>query len=189
MQLPEIKSFFMRPFFFFLLETYSFSLLLYYQKKMNTTNIKKSTSVPNEPLFELWSDELMAIWVPIVVYWVQCSFFEVLMRLEIPFLEQYRIHTPDDRNKRNKVSFGKVLLMVALQHVVQIVLGIALMKGVDPVSDQHKHDQAIHQYTTILLQTLTSFGQQQDKAFVLANSGAIFIQNFIVPCIQFFIAM
>jgi sphinganine C4-monooxygenase len=156
---------------------------------MNTTNIKKSTGHQNEPLFELWSDELMAIWVPIIVYWVQCSFFEVLMRLEIPFLEQYRIHTPDDRNKRNKVSFGKVLLMVALQHAVQIVLGVALMKGVNPVSDQRKHDEAINQYTTILLEILTNFGQPQEAAFVLANNGATFIQSYIVPCIQFFIAM
>lgn len=156
---------------------------------MNATNIKKIPGPQNGPLFDLWSDELMAIWVPISVYWVQCSIFEVLMRLEIPFLEKYRIHTPDDRSKRNKVSFGKVLLMVALQHAVQIVLGVALMKGVDPVSDQRKHDHAINHYTTILLQIFTHFDQTQEAAFALANNGAIFIQNYIIPGIQFFIAM
>jgi sphinganine C4-monooxygenase len=156
---------------------------------MNSTAMKKSSSLSSELSLNPWSDELMAIWVPIAVYWIQCSIFEILMRLEIPFFEKYRIHSPQDRNKRNKVGFGKVLLMVALQHVVQIVLGIALMKSLDPDADQMKYDNAINRYTTIALNILTNLGQPKDAAFAVANNVAYFIQNYIVPCVQFFIAM
>lgn len=156
---------------------------------MNATQLKKSSNIQSGSLLDPWSDELLAIWVPIAVYWIQCSFFEVLMFLELPFLEKYRIHSPEDRYKRNKVTFGKVLIMVALQHVVQIVLGIALMKSLDPEGDELKHLNAINRYTTIILNALTNLGQTQETAFVYANNTAIFIQNFIVPCIKFFIAM
>ncbi|KAL7319448.1 Sphingolipid C4-hydroxylase sur2 [Mucor circinelloides] len=156
---------------------------------MNTTAAKKSSGLSAGLSLDPWSDELMAIWVPIAVYWIQCSIFEILMRLEIPFFEKYRIHSPEDRNKRNKVGFGKVLLMVALQHVVQIVLGIALMKNLDPAADQMKYDNAINRYTTIILNIMANLGQPKDAAFTIANNIAHFIQNYMVPCVQFFTAM
>lgn len=156
---------------------------------MNTTAAKKSSGLSAGLSLDPWSDELMAIWVPIAVYWIQCSIFEILMRLEIPFFEKYRIHSPEDRNKRNKVGFGKVLLMVALQHVVQIVLGIALMKNLDPAADQMKYDNAINRYTTIILNIMANLGQPKDAAFTIASNIAHFIQNYMVPCVQFFTAM
>lgn len=156
---------------------------------MNATQLKKSTSAHSGSLLDPWSDELLAIWVPIAVYWVQCTLFEILMRLEIPFFEKYRISSPEDRQKKNKVSFGKVLMMVALQHVVQIVLGIALMKSLDPEGDLIKHQNSINRYTTIILNALTNLGQPQETAFVYASNIAVFIQNYVVPCIKFFIAM
>ncbi|KAG2236954.1 fatty acid hydroxylase superfamily-domain-containing protein [Thamnidium elegans] len=156
---------------------------------MNATYVKNSTKVNNDFLLDPWSDELLAVWAPIALYWVLCSFYEILMRLEIPFFEQYRIHSPEDREKRNKVSFNKVLVMVALQHVVQIVLGFALMKGVDPVGLEIKHRKAINDYTTVLLNALISLGYTQNSAFSIANYVATHFQNFLLPCIQFFIAM
>lgn len=156
---------------------------------MNTTTYTKKSTTNTNTLLDPWSDELLAIWAPIAVYWIQCSLFEILMRLEIPFFEKYRIHTPEDRQKRNKVSFGKVLMMVALQHVVQIVLGIALMKNVDPLGDEIKHEKAIHRYASIILAALTYIQPHNDTAFTIANNMATLFQNYIVPCIQFFIAM
>jgi sphinganine C4-monooxygenase len=157
---------------------------------MNTTAYAGKLSTINNTFLDPWSDELLAIWVPIAVYWIQCTMFEVLIRLEIPFFEKYRIHTPEDRQKRNKVSFAKVLMMVALQHVVQIVLGIALMKNLDPVGEQIKHEKAINRYTTTILYALTNgLGQPKESSFTIAKNIAVFIQNYIVPCIQFFIAM
>ncbi|KAI7897745.1 uncharacterized protein BX663DRAFT_546980 [Cokeromyces recurvatus] len=156
---------------------------------MNTTAIKQTPSLSlNKSIYDPWSDEVMAVWVPIVVYWVQCSIFEILMRLEIPFFEKYRIHTPEERNSRNKASFSKVLIMVALQHIVQFVLGLAVIKGIDPAVEQLKHDQAVNRYSTIFLNVLSHFGQLQDIT-IIANRIAIFIQDYLRPALQFFIGM
>jgi sphinganine C4-monooxygenase len=111
------------------------------------------------------------------------------MKLKIPFFEQYRIHTPDDRDKRNKVTFGKVLLMVALQHVVQIVLGVALLKSLDPEADQQRYQQSIARYTSVLFSVLINVGQPKEKATLLANQLAVFIQDYVVSAVKFFIAM
>lgn len=156
---------------------------------MNATHIKKTTSFQESITYDLFSYELLAIWLPIVVYWVQCSFYEILMRLEIPFFEQYRIHSPEDRQKRNKVAFGKVLVMVALQHVVQIVLGFGLMKSLDPLGDEIKHQNAINKHTSYILLALIHYGYPQKSAFTIANYIAVHYENYVLPCIQFFIAM
>ncbi|KAG0735687.1 hypothetical protein G6F62_006832 [Rhizopus arrhizus] len=136
---------------------------------------------------DIWEDEVMAIWVPITVYWVQCTLYEILMKLNIPFFEQYRIHSPEDQ-KRNKVSFIKVLVMVALQHVVQIILGIALFKGVDHAADQLKYEEAVMKYSTLVLPVVNQFTLDK-QGYIIANQIGLFIQNFLVPTIQFFIAM
>lgn len=156
---------------------------------MNSTHVKKSSSFQDAIHFDPWSYELLAIWLPIAVYWIQCSFYEILMRLEIPFFEQYRIHSPEDRQKRNKVAYGKVLVMVALQHVVQIVLGVGLMKSLDPLGDEIKHQNAINNHTSSILLTLINFGYPQKSAFSIANYIAVHYENYVLPCIQFFIAM
>ncbi|KAG1145384.1 hypothetical protein G6F37_002781 [Rhizopus arrhizus] len=155
---------------------------------MNST-YQKVDNRWNNTFIDLWDDEVMAIWVPIAVYWIQCTIYEVIMKLEIPFFEQYRIHSPEDQ-KRNKVSFGKVLVMVALQHVVQIILGIAILKGVDHAADQQRYQEAINRYSTLLLPLVTQFlGQSNENCLKLSNQIASFIQGYAVPSIQFFIAM
>lgn len=158
---------------------------------MNSTFLKSisSSSSNSFELKDIWSDDLLAIWVPIAVYWGQCTLFEILMRLKIPFFEQYRIHTPDDRDKRNKVSFGKVLVMVALQHVVQIFLGIALLKSLDPEAEQLKYQRSIANYSSLLFSLLIKAGQPKEKAMLLASNLAVFIQDYIVSAVKFFIAM
>jgi sphinganine C4-monooxygenase len=157
---------------------------------MNTSSQANLKIIPAKAsLMDIWSDEMMAVWVPIAVYWGQCTIFEVLMRLEIPFFEKYRIHTPEDRDRRNKVSFGKVLIMVALQHVVQIVLGIALMKNIDPAATQLKQEATLQKYTTVILSIFSALGQSNQQTVALATQLASVIQNYAVPSIQFFIAM
>lgn len=157
---------------------------------MNTTALLNNKTSSTLGVFQdIWSDELLAIWMPIAVYWVQCTMFEILMKLEIPFFEKYRIHTPDDRDRRNKVSFGKVLIMVALQHVVQIVLGVALLKSLDPEAEQLKYQQSIAKYSSIAFSLLTKTGQPKEKATLFANQIAVFIQEYVVSAIKFFIAM
>lgn len=156
---------------------------------MNSTHVKKSSSIQDSISFDPWSYELLALWLPIATYWIQCSFYEILMRLEIPFFEQYRIHSPEDRQKRNRVAFGKVLVMVALQHVVQIVLGLGLMKSIDPVASEIKHQNAINRHTSSILLAFINLGYPQTSAFRIANYIATNYENYVLPCLQFFMAM
>lgn len=156
---------------------------------MNATYVKKSTEFQGGLSFDIWSDPVLALWAPIAVYWIQCSLYEILMSLEIPFFEQYRIHTAEDRQKKNKVSFSKVLIMVALQHVVQLVLGFALMENFDPVEDEIRHQNSINNCTSILLYAFVKLGYTQTSAFTMANTMAVHYQNYLLPCIRFFIAM
>ncbi|KAL4214883.1 hypothetical protein CU097_002426 [Rhizopus azygosporus] len=156
---------------------------------MNST-LQQDNIKPDTLSLDLWDDEVMAIWVPITVYWVVCTFYEILMKLKIPFFEQYRIHSPEDRQNRNRVSFKKVLVMVALQHLVQIILGITLFKGVDHTADQLKYEQAITRYTNYMTPLMMKWmGLPIEECYIMAHQIAIFIQNYIVPSLQFFIAM
>ncbi|KAI8077291.1 fatty acid hydroxylase superfamily-domain-containing protein [Gilbertella persicaria] len=109
---------------------------------MNTTNFSKSTSFfsINSCFLDIWSDEMLAIWVPIAVYWIQCSFFELLMQLKIPFLNNI-------------------------------------------------HELALKQYTAVMSSILDQFGYKQEQTLSMAYQLATVIQNYIVPCAQFFIAM
>ncbi|CAO3702773.1 unnamed protein product [Rhizopus stolonifer] len=82
----------------------------------------------------------------------------------------------------------KVLVMVALQHVVQIVIGTALFKGVDHVADQLKYEQTVNTYSTLVLPLVAQFSAASDATHH-AHQIALVIQNYLVPCVQFFIAM
>ncbi|KAI8983644.1 fatty acid hydroxylase superfamily-domain-containing protein [Pilobolus umbonatus] len=136
--------------------------------------------------FDVWSEEAMAVWVPTAVYWVQCSLFEVIMMLEIPFIEKYRIYTEEERG-RNKVSFGKVIVMVTLQHIIQIILGILLMKNMD-IDAHQQHQKKIGQYTAIISNYLCPYSHK-DNCVYISNTIAICIQSYIIPVIQFVVAM
>ncbi|KAI8984070.1 hypothetical protein BDF20DRAFT_816910 [Mycotypha africana] len=149
----------------------------------------KSFSLLTNNKINWWSDDMMAIWVPIAVYWIECTIFEIIRRAEIPFLEKYRLHTPEEQKRQNKVGFGKVLVMVALQHVVQMVLGIALMKQQSPLADKLKYEAAISRYTAIALNVFTNLGQSKEKAMLYATNAAIIAQDYLRPTLQFVIAM
>ncbi|KAI8380328.1 fatty acid hydroxylase superfamily-domain-containing protein [Blakeslea trispora] len=76
------------------------------------------------------------------------------------------------KEKRNKVSFGKVLLMVAIQHAIQMAVGVALMK-----SHTSDHSTRPHFLVTILSQILLPFIHKT------------FLYQYMMPCIQFLCAM
>ncbi|KAF7732587.1 hypothetical protein EC973_003334 [Apophysomyces ossiformis] len=103
------------------------------------------------------------------------------MRAEVPFFEQYRIHPSSDMTKRNKASFRKVLLMVALQHAVQFCLGMVLLRPTDPNVKRWKEEAWLQYFTSLW------FGFVHNKG--LAHSLAQITQNIIIPSVQFFTAM
>ncbi|ORX54582.1 sterol desaturase [Hesseltinella vesiculosa] len=128
----------------------------------------------------MWCDEMMALWVPIAVYWVVCSFYEVLMRLQLHALEKYRLHSPNDRDRRNKVSFIKVVVMVAVQHMIQFVFGYFLLDVQHPSVREVNHYMAITRTTRRLGAYL---------GLTNANHIAWLWHHAVVPFIQFFLAM
>lgn len=62
------------------------------------------------------SDELLAIFVPIVVYWVYSGMYLMLGGAS---LEQYRLHPREDEEKKNLVPKREVVKGVLLQQLVQ----------------------------------------------------------------------
>ncbi|KAJ3155342.1 hypothetical protein HK101_001562 [Irineochytrium annulatum] len=71
----------------------------------------------------LSDSEMAMIFLPVVCYWVYSTLLYAVSRMGFTFLELHRIPTDQKMRGPNKVTMGKVLRTVALQHLVQI--GIA----------------------------------------------------------------
>ncbi|KAI7907741.1 fatty acid hydroxylase superfamily-domain-containing protein [Cokeromyces recurvatus] len=133
---------------------------------INTTNI------------DLWSDEVLALWMPIAAYWIFSIFWHFVMKAEIPYFEQYRIHAIGEIENRNKVSFSKVLCMVLLQQIVQFILGLFILHPADSVRNTIKQGWWTEVFLTWKLPGL-------NVSFFLAS----FVNWIIIPIIQFVSAM
>lgn len=70
------------------------------------------------------SDAHMALLLPIVVYWTMGLMFHYFN--ENNLFPQYRLHTPEELEKRNKCSLFEVVKAVLFQHLLQTAAGLAL---------------------------------------------------------------
>ncbi|XP_057424721.1 very-long-chain aldehyde decarbonylase GL1-9-like [Lotus japonicus] len=68
------------------------------------------------------SDEVMGTFAPIVVYWVYAGFYHLL-----PPLDNFRLHTQRDEEKKNLVPFKAVVKGVLLQQLVQAIVALTLL--------------------------------------------------------------
>lgn len=68
------------------------------------------------------SDEVMGTFAPIVVYWIYAGFYQLL-----PSLDNYRLHTTRDEEKKNLVPFKAVVKGVLLQQLVQAIVALILL--------------------------------------------------------------
>ncbi|KAJ1267671.1 hypothetical protein BS78_07G075400 [Paspalum vaginatum] len=66
---------------------------------------------------ELFSDEALAIFVPIVVYWVYSAMYMALLGRQC--MDRYRLHPREEEESKNLVSKGDVVRGVLLQQLVQ----------------------------------------------------------------------
>ncbi|MCI00822.1 sphinganine C(4)-monooxygenase 1-like, partial [Trifolium medium] len=73
---------------------------------------------------EYVSDEVMGTFAPIVVYWIYAGFYHLL-----PPLDNYRLHTTRDEEKKNLVPFKAVVKGVLLQQLVQAIVALILLKA------------------------------------------------------------
>ena len=88
------------------------------------------TLSPLPPISPIVSDQLFALLIPIVAYWVVSLGFHILDVYDLG--SKYRLHTPAEVLKRNHVTRGEVLRDVLLQQLIQTVFGLAIGM-LDPV--------------------------------------------------------
>ncbi|GJM99874.1 hypothetical protein PR202_ga17013 [Eleusine coracana subsp. coracana] len=72
---------------------------------------------------ELFSDEALAIFVPIVVYWLYSALYLVLGKS----MDKYRLHSRLEEDSKNLVSKRDVITGVLLQQLVQASLATIVM--------------------------------------------------------------
>ncbi|GAA5804483.1 hypothetical protein HPULCUR_009978 [Helicostylum pulchrum] len=152
---------------------------------MNATSQFLTSGLQSFTCKDPWSDEVLALWVPIVAYWSYSTFFHFVMKANLAFFEQYRIHTIGDMEKRNKVSLSRVLSMVALQQVIQVILGFLVLHPVDPVRYVIEEENTLRWLSGLFLSVTNRLGM----SFHLANILAKFVYWIIIPAIQFVSAM
>ena len=99
----------------------------------NATVMVKSFDLPPLPSYELeflppllWPvpDKLLTLLIPIAAYWGVSMFFHWIDTMD--YFPQYRLHTPAEVAKRNRVSRWGVVRSVAIQQIVQTAVGWVL---------------------------------------------------------------
>ena len=69
-------------------------------------------------------DYVLQLLAPIIAYWAVSLFFHIFDTLDL--YPQYRLHTPAEISKRNKVTRYEVFRDVIIQQVLQTMFGLAL---------------------------------------------------------------
>lgn len=77
-----------------------------------------------EPLLPPIPDNVLALMLPIIAYWGLSMVYHFI---DVNgYFEQYRLHTPAEVLKRNKVTRWEVVRDVILQQVIQTIAGLAM---------------------------------------------------------------
>ncbi|CAG8476023.1 15756_t:CDS:2 [Funneliformis mosseae] len=146
-----------------------------------------ATPLQHTSILPFMSDKQLALFVPLVVYWVYSGFYHLISTLEIPLFEKYRLHSVIETETRNKVSQSEVIRAVLLQQFLQTLLGFLLVVVED---EDVMLDDAVEMlvYQQILKSILTTF----DKWNVLEpfhNSVVKTVYWYLIPFSRFLFAM
>ncbi|KAJ5162098.1 hypothetical protein N7492_007490 [Penicillium capsulatum] len=100
------------------------------------------TLTAREPLLSPIPDNILSLILPIVAYWGMSMIYHFLDVNN--YFEQYRLHTPAELLKRNRVTRWEVVRDVVLQQVVQTLAGMG-MAYFDPVETvgREEYDVAV----------------------------------------------
>ena len=77
---------------------------------------------PVEPLFLGVPDKYMVSILPVIAYWSLSLFYHLLD--ETGWLSRYKIHTPEEFLKRNRVTVREVIREVLIQHFLQTFVAV-----------------------------------------------------------------
>ncbi|EEB08616.2 sphingosine hydroxylase [Schizosaccharomyces japonicus yFS275] len=72
------------------------------------------------------NDVTISLAAPVIAYWVASGFFGFISWLNLPFFEKYRLHTPEEIAKRNRIAHSKVIRAVLFQQFCEVAVGLAL---------------------------------------------------------------
>lgn len=96
------------------------------------------------PMIPPIPDKILALLLPIAAYWALSLFFHWIDTKDL--LPQYRLHTPVEVLKRNRVSRWEVVRDVFIQQVVQMVMGVLLIMT-EPEDTYGKEDYDVAVWT------------------------------------------
>lgn len=96
------------------------------------------------PLFPPVPDKILTLLLPFAAYWSLSMFFHWIDTND--YLPQYRLHTPVEVLKRNRVSRWEVIRDVLIQQAVQTVMGVLLLMT-EPEDTYGKEDYDIAIWT------------------------------------------
>lgn len=85
---------------------------------------KKPDLIPGIP------DGILALILPVVAYWVYCTFFHIIDVYQLA--EGYRIHPSEEELAKNKAKLSDVIKDVILQHIIQTLAGLFVYQF-DPI--------------------------------------------------------
>lgn len=105
------------------------------------------TETPQPPLLPFISDKYLTIILPIAAYWAFSMLFHFIDEYDL--FPQYRLHTPAEVLKRNRVTRWEVVRDVVIQQVLQIIVGSILAMS-DPDQYLGKDDYKIAQWAQLL---------------------------------------
>ncbi|XP_020590320.1 sphinganine C4-monooxygenase 1-like [Phalaenopsis equestris] len=96
----------------------------------------------------LVSDELLGTFVPIAVYWIYSGFYVL-----VADLQEYRLHTKAEEDKKNVVSKMAVVKGVLIQQAFQIAVSLLLFTLMRSDSKAMLHQPSLH---VIILQFMVA---------------------------------
>jgi len=102
---------------------------------------------PVQPLVPFVSDFYLSLFLPIVAYWAVSLFFHYIDVLDL--WPQYRLHTPAEILKRNRVSRYEVARDVIIQQIIQTIVG-AVLGLIEPEEVTGRGDYDIARWATRL---------------------------------------
>ncbi|KAI2760689.1 hypothetical protein DTO012A8_9634 [Penicillium roqueforti] len=83
------------------------------------------TLTPQGHLLAFLPDNILSLVLPVIAYWVLSMIYHYLDVND--YFVEYRLHTPAEVLKRNKVTRWEVVRDVVLQQVIQTVAGLAFL--------------------------------------------------------------
>ena len=109
---------------------------------MNTTHLDSSRPVisipelnPRTPLLSFISDAHLLLLLPTGAYWAYGLLFHWIDQRG--YLARYKLHTPAEILKRNKVPMSKVIFSTLFYQAVTTLLGFWMLRGSKPDPQEH----------------------------------------------------